>query len=149
VRNIKSKDTQFAVVKLPKFLEGPHNTYDRSTNSSRTNHRSRIKNRDGHSSTHDMRLLVGRGKKGKTHCSKKKAILRRQDRDRRLAPHWCVLFLRSVPSFKSRIIFRNSIGPVCVGTTTTLLTVRALTKNCRCVYSICQRRPTFPPPSWL
>ena len=27
----KSKDSQFAAVKLPKCLEGPHNTYDRST----------------------------------------------------------------------------------------------------------------------
>jgi len=33
------KDTQFAAVKLPKCLEGPHNTYDRSTNSSRLQHR--------------------------------------------------------------------------------------------------------------
>ena len=32
---LKSKDTQFVIVKLPKCLEGPHNTYDRSTNSSR------------------------------------------------------------------------------------------------------------------
>jgi len=52
---LKSKDTQFAVVKLPKCLEGPHDTYDRSTNSSRLQHRSRSKNRDGHSSTHDTR----------------------------------------------------------------------------------------------
>ena len=31
---LKSKDTQFAAVKLPKCLEAPYNTYDRSTNSS-------------------------------------------------------------------------------------------------------------------
>ena len=35
------------------------------------------------------------------------------------------------------------------GTTTTLLSVRALPKNGRCVHSICQRRPACPPPSWL
>ena len=52
---MKSKDTQFAAVKLPKCLEGPHNTYNRSTNSSRLQHRSRSKSRDGHSSTHDTR----------------------------------------------------------------------------------------------
>ena len=33
------KDTQFANVKSPKYLEGPHITYDRSTNSSRMQHR--------------------------------------------------------------------------------------------------------------
>ena len=33
LETLKSKDTQFATVKLPKCLEGPHNTYDRSTNS--------------------------------------------------------------------------------------------------------------------
>jgi len=49
------KDTQFAAVKLPKCLEGPHNTYDRSTNSNRMQHRSRSNSRDGHSSTHDTR----------------------------------------------------------------------------------------------
>ena len=64
-------------------------------------------------------------------------------------PHWCVLFLRSVPSFKSRVLLRNSIGPVGADTTTTLLDVRALPKNCSCVHSICQRRPACPPPSWL
>ena len=32
---LKSKDTRFAAVKLPKCLEGPHSTYDRFTNSSR------------------------------------------------------------------------------------------------------------------
>ena len=53
LRNIRSKDTQFATVKLPKCLEGPHNTYDRSTNSSRMQHRSRSNSMDGHSSTHD------------------------------------------------------------------------------------------------
>ena len=52
-------------------------------------------------------------------------------------------------SFKSRVLMWNSIGPVGVGTTTTLLVVRALHKNCRCVHSICQRRPACPPPSWL
>ena len=31
VRNIKIKDTQFAVVKLPKCLEGPHITCVKST----------------------------------------------------------------------------------------------------------------------
>ena len=49
------KDTQFAVVKVPKCLEGPHNTYDRSTKSSRMQHRSRSNRRDGHSSTYDTR----------------------------------------------------------------------------------------------
>jgi len=52
---LKSKDTQFAAVKLPIYLEGPHNTYDRSTNSSRMQQRSRSNSRDGHSSTHDTR----------------------------------------------------------------------------------------------
>jgi len=32
---LRSKDTQFAAVELPKCLEGPHNTYNRSTNRSR------------------------------------------------------------------------------------------------------------------
>jgi len=52
---LNSKDTQFAVVKLPKCLEGPHNTYDRSTNSSRMQHRRSNNSRDGHNSTHDTR----------------------------------------------------------------------------------------------
>jgi len=39
----------------PKCLEGSHNTYDRSTNSSRMQHRSSSNSRDGHSSTHDTR----------------------------------------------------------------------------------------------
>ena len=52
---MKSTDTQFAAVKLPKCLERPHTTYDRSTNSSRMKHRSRSNSRDGHSSTHDTR----------------------------------------------------------------------------------------------
>jgi len=51
----QSTDTQFAAVKLPKCLEGPHNTYDISTNSSRLQHRSRSNSRNGHSSTHDTR----------------------------------------------------------------------------------------------
>ena len=67
---MKSKDTHFAVVKLPKCLEGAHNTCDRSTNSSRMQHRSSNNSRDGHSSTHDTRegssqkrtlLVVGAG----------------------------------------------------------------------------------------
>ena len=52
---LRSKDTQFAAVKLPKYLEGPHNTYDRSTNRSRLQHRNRSKSRDGPSHTHDTR----------------------------------------------------------------------------------------------
>jgi len=52
-------------------------------------------------------------------------------------------------AFKSRILLRNSIGPVGVGTTTTLLAVRALLKNCHCVHSICRRSPACPPPAWL
>ena len=51
----ESLPTQFAAVKLPKCLEGPHNTYDRSTNSSKMQHSSRSNSRDGHSSTHDTR----------------------------------------------------------------------------------------------
>jgi len=39
--------------RIPKFLDGPHNTYNRSTNSSRLQHRNRSKSRDGHSHTHD------------------------------------------------------------------------------------------------
>jgi len=39
-------------VKLPKCLEGPHNTYDRSTNKHSMQHRSISNSRDGHSSTH-------------------------------------------------------------------------------------------------
>jgi len=35
---LKSKDNQFAAVELPKCLEGPHNTDDRSTKSSRMQH---------------------------------------------------------------------------------------------------------------
>jgi len=34
-QTLKSKDTQFAAVKLPKCLEGPYKSFDRSTNSSR------------------------------------------------------------------------------------------------------------------
>jgi len=33
----KSRGTLFAAVKLPKCLEGPHNTYDRSTNNIKCN----------------------------------------------------------------------------------------------------------------
>jgi len=55
---------QFAVVKLPKCLEETHNTYDRSTNNSSMQHRSRSNSRDGHSSTHDTlfwKVEVGLG----------------------------------------------------------------------------------------
>jgi len=44
---LKSKDTQFATVKLPKYLEAPHNTYDRSTKTSRMQHRNSTNSRDG------------------------------------------------------------------------------------------------------
>jgi len=53
-QNRKTPSSQLFAVKLPKCLEGPHNTYDRSTNISRLQHRSRSKNRDGHSSTHGL-----------------------------------------------------------------------------------------------
>ena len=52
---MKSKDTHFAAVKLPKCLEGPHITCDKSTNSNRMHHRSSSNSRDEHSSTHDTR----------------------------------------------------------------------------------------------
>jgi len=48
-------DGDFFFVKLPKYLEGPHNIYDRSTTSSRMKHRSRSNSRDGHSHNHDTR----------------------------------------------------------------------------------------------
>jgi len=53
---LKLKDTQFAAVKLPKCLEGPHNIYDRST-SSRMKHRRRRNSRDGHSHTNKKWLV--------------------------------------------------------------------------------------------
>jgi len=52
---LKTKDTEFAAVKLPKCLEGPHITCDKSTNRNRVQHRSSSDSRDGHSSTHDTR----------------------------------------------------------------------------------------------
>ena len=52
---MKSKDTQFATVKLPKCLEGSHNTYDRSTNNIRLQHRTEQEQRWAHSNTHDTR----------------------------------------------------------------------------------------------
>jgi len=48
---LESKDTQFAAVKLPKYLERPHN----STKNSRIQHRSINISRDDHSSTHDTK----------------------------------------------------------------------------------------------
>ena len=55
VETLQSKDTQFAAVKLPKCLEEPYNTCDRSTNSSRMRNRCSSISRDGHSRTHDTR----------------------------------------------------------------------------------------------
>ena len=47
LRNIKIERHPVRIVKLPKCLDGPHNTYDRSTNRSRMQHRSRSNTRDG------------------------------------------------------------------------------------------------------
>jgi len=55
----------------------------------------------------------------------------------------------ALSAFKSHVLLRNSIQPAGVGTTTTLLAVRTLPNNCRCVYSICQCSPACPPPAWL
>ena len=60
--NLNRYETKVAThIKLPKCLEGPHNTgtnLDRSTNTVGLQHRSRSKSRDGHSSTHDTRNLA-------------------------------------------------------------------------------------------
>jgi len=48
---LKSKDNQFAAVKLPKCLERPHN----STKNSRIHHRNINISRDDHSSMHNTK----------------------------------------------------------------------------------------------
>ena len=49
---MKSKDTQFAAVKLPKCLERPHNTCIESTKNNRMQHRSINISRDDHIISH-------------------------------------------------------------------------------------------------